>query len=92
MNIIHFIFIFMQDCKKHDIQSYLQEVLIEILAVWNPDLLPVCLGSSKYVFLICIIAGHRKLQIIFPRKNMCISSAPVVIEYIERIFLGDCSY
>lgn len=41
MNIIHFIFIFLRDCNKHDIQSYLQEVLVEILAVWNPDLLPV---------------------------------------------------
>ena len=27
----------MQDCTKHDVQSYLKEVLIEILAVWNPD-------------------------------------------------------
>lgn len=30
----------MQDCTKDDIQSYLQ-VPVEILAVWNPDLLPV---------------------------------------------------
>lgn len=31
----------MQDCNKHGIQGYLQEVLIEIIAVWSPDLLPV---------------------------------------------------
>lgn len=36
-----FYFILMQDCNKYDIQSYLQAMFVEILAVWKPDLLPV---------------------------------------------------
>lgn len=41
MSSICFIIILMQDCSKYDIQSYLQATLVEILAVWKPDLLPV---------------------------------------------------